>query len=168
MGERRVTSVKDALARLANYLRMEYTHIEDIDKRFMFIFHQMGIVDNFIHLNNEAELLFNSYSLRLSTRFNKLMVLLAAVALFPTVLQIIQSYLYNQKTSFMEHVCCKSAIVVHHSQSCNDGYCCHDPIIFALIVFAFLLVLIGLYHYVLIPYVKKKYKQFHAEMEDDM
>lgn len=168
LGERRVTSVKDALARLANYLRMEHTHIEDIDKRFMFIFHQMGIVDNFIHLNNEAELLFNSYSLRLSTRFNKLMVLLAAVALFPTVLQIIQSYLYNQKTSFMEHVCCKSAIVVHHSQSCNDGYCCHDPIIFALIVFAFLLVLIGLYHYVFIPYVKKKHKQFHEEMEDEM
>lgn len=68
----------------------------------------------------------------------------------------------------MEHVFCKSAIVVHHSQSCNDGYCCHDPIIFALIVFAFLLVLIGLYHYVFIPYVKKKHKQFHEEMEDEM
>lgn len=166
LGEKRIVSIKDALARLANYLHTEYTHIADIDKRFMFICKQMGIVEDFENLSNEAELLFNSYSLRLSTHFNKLMVLLAAVAFVPTVLQIIQTFLYNQKLSFMKCLCNEPDVEILPS-ACGT-WCYHDTIIFALIVLAFCLLLLGLYNYVFIPYVKKKHKQFHEEMEDEI
>lgn len=166
LGEKRIKSIKDALARLASYLHTEYTHIADIDKKFMFICRQMGIVEDFENLSNEAELLFNSYSLRLSTCFNKLMVLLAAVALVPTVLQIIQTFLYNQKSPIMKCFC--SGADVEIPPSAFDTWCYHDPIIFTLLLLALILLLLGLYNYVFIPYVKKKHLQFHEEMEDEM
>lgn len=168
LGEKHVTSVKDALARLANYLHTEYTHIADIDKKFIFVCRQMGFADDFDNLSGEAELQLNSYSLRLSTRFNKLMVLLAAVALVPTVFQIIQTFIYNQKSFVMKHPCCGPTMEADAPLSACGTYCFHDPIIFALILLAVFLVLLGLYNYVLIPYVKKKHKQFHEEMEDEI
>lgn len=168
LGEKQIAGIKEAFANLANYLRMERTAIEDIDKKFLFVRRQMGIDDDFIKLKNEADQQFNSYSLRLSTRFNKLAIVLTAAALFPAVLQIIQTFIYNQKSSVMECHCCEPADCGTSISTACGTYCYHDPIIFTLIMFAVILALIGLYLYVLIPYIKKMHKQFHEEMEDEM
>lgn len=164
--ERRVLGIRRVLAKIANQLGTERVHLADIDKKFQFIFQRMDITLKFQQIKEEAILLADSSNLWLSIWFNKMMLAVAIVAFILAVLQIVQNYLYNSKSECMEDVLTVKVILETPRPKVLVGFC-EDPVMFALYVLIALIILIGLYHYVLLPTIRKMHEQFHRDMEDE-
>ena len=164
--ERRIIGIRRVLAKIANQLGMERVHLSDIDKKFQFIFQRMGITLKFQQIKEEAILLADSSNLCLGIWFNKMMLAVAIVAFILAVLQIVQNYLYNSKSECMEDALTVKVILETPRPKVLVGFC-EDPVMFALYVLIALIILIGLYHYVLLPTIRKMHEQFHRDMEDE-
>lgn len=166
MDKRCIVNIRYALAQIARQFGKEHVHLADIDKRFQFVFQRMGITSRFRQIKEEAELLADSSNLQLSIWFNWMMLALAIVAFILAVLQIVQNYLYNLKSKCMEDTLTLKVIFETPQQKTPVG-CCEDPVMFALYVIFALIFLMVLYHYVLLPIVRKQHEQFHRNMEDE-
>lgn len=167
LDEQQIAGIKKGLAELANYLKAERAHLAAIDEKYQFVYRQMGIMAVFEQLVREADLRFQSYSLSLSTWFNKLMLLVAVAAFVPSVLQIIQNYLYNLKSSSMEDVSVIVNVVGSQEQPDTSCYWGYDPVMVALCVLMVLVLLIILWHRVLLPGIERMHRRLHQEMEDE-
>jgi len=166
MNEKDLRGTKRVLANMARYLSMQQAHVTSLDIKMTFVYTKMGITAEFETLRQEGLLRSDAYNLKLSYYINVIGIVIAVNTFILTAMQIIQNYNYNG-TDMNKCNCITDEVVIRELPLQIVRDCCHDPIIFVLCVMIAFLALLGLYHFVFLPSIRRIHKQLHREMEDE-